>query len=102
MSTEASIQVQKVPTRGQFEITVDGEHAGLVQYVEDTKRRIFVHTETEEKFAGQGLAGTLVRGALDQTRADGMRIAATCPYVRKFLSKNHEWDDIVDTLDDAN
>lgn len=93
------VTVTKIAQRGHFEITVGGEHAGLVQYVEDPRRRIFVHTETEEKFAGQGLAGTLVRQALDQTRADGLRIAATCPYVLKFLSRNHEWDDLVDNLD---
>lgn len=98
MSTEVSIEVRKVPERSHFEITVDGEHAGLVQYVEDGGQRIFIHTETDEKFAGQGLAGTLVRGALDATRAEGLRIAATCPYVVRFLSKNHDWDDVLDTV----
>jgi predicted GNAT family acetyltransferase len=94
------IQVTKNADRRQFEIAVDGKHAGLVQYVEDGNQRIFIHTETDEAFAGQGLAGTLVREALDATRAEGMRIAATCPYVARFLSKNHDWDDIVDKVTD--
>jgi predicted GNAT family acetyltransferase len=93
-----STEVTNVPEKGHFEITVDGEHAGLVQYVEYGGQRIFIHTETDEKFAGQGLAGTLVRGALDATRGEGLRIAATCPYVARFLSKNHDWDDILDTV----
>jgi hypothetical protein len=35
---------------------------------------------------------------LDATRGEGLRIAATCPYVARFLSKNHDWDDILDTV----
>lgn len=98
MSAEVSPEVKKVAERSHFEIAVDGEHAGLVQYVEDAGQRIFIHTEVDDKFAGQGLAGTLVRGALDATRAEGLRIAATCPYVTKFLAKNHDWDDVVDKV----
>ena len=96
------VAVTKLAQRGRFEITVGGEHAGLLQYVEDPRRRIFVHTETEDRFAGQGLAATLVRQALDQTRADGLRIAATCPYVLKFLGENPGWEDLVDALDGGN
>lgn len=94
--SEDVVTVTKHADRGQFEIAVDGQHAGLTQYTEDAKHRTFVHTEIDDAFAGQGLAGILVRQALDATRADGLRIAATCPYVVKFLTKNHDWDDIVD------
>ena len=101
-STEADIRVSNHPQEAHFAITVDGERAGVVEYVEETGHRTFVHTEIDDAFSGQGLAGILVRQALDATRADGLRIRATCPYVRKFLSKNHEWDDIVDMPDDDN
>ncbi|HVE27522.1 MAG TPA: GNAT family N-acetyltransferase [Sporichthya sp.] len=92
----ADITVTNVPTEGRFEISVGGKLAGLAEYVEETGHRTFVHTEIDDAFAGQGLAATLVRQALDATREDGLRIRATCPYVRKFLSKNSDWDDIVD------
>jgi predicted GNAT family acetyltransferase len=96
----SDIQVTKNPERSRFEIAVDGKHAGLVQYVEDAGQRIFIHTEIDDAFAGRGLAGTLVREALDATRAEGLRIAATCPYVSKFLMKNHDWDDVLDKVTD--
>ena len=96
----SDVTVTKVPEKSRFEIAVGGKHAGLVQYVEDGNQRIFIHTETDEAYAGQGLAGTLVREALDATRAEGMRIAATCPYVVKFLGKNHDWDDILDKVNE--
>jgi predicted GNAT family acetyltransferase len=94
--SEDVVTVINAPQRGQFEIAVDGKPAGLAQYVEETGHRTFVHTEIDDAFAGQGLAAILVREALDATRADGLRIRATCPYVVKFLEKHHEWDDIVD------
>ncbi len=94
------ITVTNVPTEGIFEITVDGRRAGLVQYVEETGYRTFVHTEVDDAFSGRGLAGELVRGALDATRADGLRIGATCSYVKKYLAEHSDWDDLVDAAGD--
>lgn len=88
--------VAKVPDDSLFEIVVDGTRAGLTQYVEDAGRRIFFHTEVDDAYSGQGLAGILVRDALDTTRADGLRIVAVCPYVAAFVRRHKEWDDILD------
>jgi predicted GNAT family acetyltransferase len=93
----SDIQVSIHPAEGHFAITVDGKPAGLAEYIEETGHRTFVHTEVDDAFAGQGLAGILVRQALDTTREDGLRIRATCTYVRKFLAEHHDWDDIVDS-----
>jgi uncharacterized protein len=90
------IQVSIHPQEAHFAITVDGKRAGIAEYIEETGHRTFVHTEIDEAFSGRGLAGTLVREALDRTRADGLRIRATCPYVRDFLAKHHDWDDILE------
>lgn len=95
--TEADIGVAKHQTEAHFALTVDGKPAGLAEYIEETGHRTFVHTEVDDAFAGRGLAGVLVRHALDATRADGLRIRATCPYVRKFLTEHHDWDDFVDS-----
>lgn len=99
MSDESKndIQVRNAQQEGRFEITVDGKLAGVAEYVEETGHRSFVHTEVNDEFSGRGLAGVLVRSALDTTRADGLRIRATCPYVVKFLSEHHDWDDLVDS-----
>lgn len=96
--TDQSPTVTHVPEQHQFEIAVGAERAGLTQYAEDAERRIFVHTEVDDAFAGQGLGGVLVRQALDETRAAGLRIVAVCPYVARFLEKNHDWDDVLDQV----
>ena len=80
----------------RFEIAVDDRTAGFTQFVDDDGHRIFFHTVIEDEFGGQGLAGALVQEALEQTRADGLRIVPVCPYVAKFLTKTDEFADVVD------
>ena len=80
----------------RFTISVDGEPAGFTQFREEDGHRNFFHTELDDAFAGQGLSSLLVQQALDTTRADGLRIIATCPLVKHWLTKHPEFDDIVD------
>ncbi|WP_067826559.1 GNAT family N-acetyltransferase [Nocardia inohanensis] len=87
---------EKLPNR--YEITVDGTLAGQTDYVDSGAQRIFFHTEIDDGFAGQGLASKLIRAALDDTRAQGKRIVPVCPFVKAFVEKNHEFDDILDKV----
>ncbi len=95
--TSTDVKVRNVQQEARFEITVDDKLAGVAEYIEETGHRTFVHTEVNDEFSGRGLAGVLVRAALDATREDGLRIRATCPYVVKFLGEHHDWDDLVDS-----
>ena len=85
--------------RGRFEIAVDGKRVGIALYAEEDGRRVFFHTEVDEAFAGQGLAGVMVRQALDATREEGLRIVAVCPYVSAYVKRHHDWDDVLDRVD---
>ncbi|WP_078327863.1 GNAT family N-acetyltransferase [Mycobacteroides salmoniphilum] len=97
--SEPAPTVADAPDAHRFEITADGELAGFTEYLDKslagTAVRIFYHTEIDEKFGGRGLAGTLVQSALTSTRVTGRRVIPVCPYVRKFVGKHHEFDDIV-------
>ncbi|MER5388945.1 GNAT family N-acetyltransferase [Saccharopolyspora sp. NPDC002686] len=93
--------VADVPERHRYEISLDGERAGLTAYVDDGDRRIFYHTEVDDRFAGRGLASTLVTEALTDTRARGKRIVPVCPYVAKYLKRHHDFDDITDKVTPA-
>jgi predicted GNAT family acetyltransferase len=46
-------------------------------------------------YEGRGLAGTLVDGALVDTRARGGHVRATCPYVAKYISRHAEHQDLL-------
>ncbi|OHU21964.1 GNAT family N-acetyltransferase [Mycobacteroides franklinii] len=96
---EPDATVADAPDNHRFEITADGELAGFTEYLDTAldgaEVRIFFHTEIDEKFGGRGLAGTLVQSALTSTRSTGRKIVPVCPYVRKFVGKHHEFDDIL-------
>ncbi|ORA27781.1 GNAT family N-acetyltransferase [Mycobacterium aquaticum] len=91
-------EVRNIPAAHHYEITVDGEHAGLEAYVDSGDQRIFYHTEIDDKFGGQGLAGELVSAALTDARAAGKRIVPVCPYVAKYVKQHHDFDDILDPV----
>jgi len=96
---ESDATVADAPANCRFEITPNGELAGFTEYLDTaldgTGVRIFFHTEIDEQFGGRGLAGTLVQSALTSTRSTGRRIVPVCPYIRKFVGKHHEFDDIL-------
>ena len=81
---------------GRYVATVDGDFAGELTFRPDPHgNRVFVHTGVEERFEGQGLAGQLATRALDDARADGLKIVPQCPYVRRFLERHRDYLDLV-------
>lgn len=78
----------------RFEITADDAVAGFAQFLDREDRRVFFHTEIDEEFGGRGLAGILVEEAVAATRAEGRTIVPVCPYVKKWLGKHPEHEDI--------
>lgn len=72
--------------QGQIAITAYRHNKGIVT---------FTHTEVPESLRGHGVAGKLVRGALDQVRARGEHVVPECPYVASFIQKHPEYQDLV-------
>ncbi len=68
MSSADEITVIEQPDR--YQILVGGEPAGHTEYRDDGAHRLFPHTVIDPAYRGQGLAGRLIRQALDATRAD--------------------------------
>jgi uncharacterized protein len=80
----------------RYEITADGTMAGFARYVRRGGRTIFVHTEIDSSFEGQGLGSTLVRAALDTERAAGTPVVPLCPFVCSYIERHDEYADLVD------
>ncbi len=77
----------------KYVIDVDGEEAGFAQFVQKDGARDFNHTVIDPAFRGRGLSKVLIKEALDDTRAAGLKIIATCPAVVKFVEENPEYQD---------
>lgn len=83
------------PDDQQFEAYVDGRLAGFSAYVADRHTINVVHTEVDDAYEGQGVGSALVRQMLDQLRErDGVRVTASCPFVRSWMRKHPEYLDL--------
>ena len=87
--------ISDAPERGRYEAHMDGELAGVLEYVIKYGRLALVHTEVLPSHEGQGIGSALVRHGLDLARANGLLVIAVCPYVQNYLVRHPEEDDIV-------
>ncbi|MDI9580951.1 MAG: GNAT family N-acetyltransferase [Thermobispora sp.] len=79
----------------RYEIFVEGERAGLLTYRLSPGCIEFPHTKVDERFEGRGLGSRLVRAALDDARAAGLKVAPTCPFVAAYIRRHPEYRDLV-------
>ena len=95
-----SAVVADAPERQRYEARIeDGELAGVLEYVVKHGRIALVHTEVSPGHEGQGIGAALARFALDDARHRGLRVIASCPYVRRYLARHPEDHDIVIGMD---
>lgn len=52
------------------------------------------HTGVPEAVGGRGLAGALVRMALDTARAEGWKVVPACSYAIAWMQRHPEYDDL--------
>jgi len=83
------------PERSRFEIHVDGQLAGFTRYQLQPGIVDFIHTEIDEAHEGHGVGGELARGALDQVRASGRKVIATCPFIKGWIAKHEDYQDLL-------
>jgi predicted GNAT family acetyltransferase len=81
---------------GQFEARdADGAVLGFAVYVLDADAVVFTHTEVVEAAEGRGVGSALARGALDQVRASGRQVIPLCPFIRAYVARHPEYQDLV-------
>lgn len=90
--------------RHRYEVIHDGVNAGHAEYrLENTGGAenqpqatiAFTHTQIDEEFSGRGLASTLIRHALDDARSKGLKVLPYCKFVRGYLEKHPDYQDLV-------
>jgi predicted GNAT family acetyltransferase len=78
----------------RFELTVEG-HLAATYYKLSDGVITFVHTDVPAELGGKGVGSALVKGALDQVRAGGLKVIAQCPFVKAFIDKHTEYVDLL-------
>jgi uncharacterized protein len=82
--------------RHRFELEVDG-HVATEHYRLEGNVITFEHTEVPQELGGKGVGSRLVQGALDQVRAEGLKVVAECPFVKGWIGKHPEYRDLLKT-----
>lgn len=88
--------VTDAPERERFEARDEaGTLAGVVTYQLTGGVIAYTHTRVEPEFEGRGVGSTLARAVLDDARARGRTVVPICPFLRGWLEKHPEYDDLV-------
>lgn len=89
------MDVQHDPNRHRFFLEVTGGTAELSYRPVDEHTLDLVHTEVPDAAAGQGIGGKLANAAFAWARGNGMKLVVTCPFVRKWLERHPDEQDLV-------
>jgi predicted GNAT family acetyltransferase len=83
--------------RRRYTLVVDGRRSSFADYqlLDGGRTVLFHHTVTPVPDRGQGFAAELVGRALDDVRASGRKVVATCWYVDEYLEAHAEYHDLL-------
>lgn len=80
----------------RYELEVEG-HLAATYYKLADGVITFVHTEVPPELGGKGVGSRLVKGALDQVRAAGLKVVAQCVFVKGWIEKHPDYANLLKT-----
>ena len=69
----------------------------MLDYLERPGVMDIVHTYSDPRFRGSGVASMLVQHVFDQARSAGLRIVPSCPYIPVWVSRHPADADLIGT-----
>ncbi len=90
-----SEQIRRDDERARYELVVDGRVVGVADFVDQGTTVVLPHTEIDPRLRGRGLGAVLVRGVLDDVRAQGKVVVPTCWYVREYIEQHPDQADLL-------
>lgn len=88
-------ELRKNEAENRYELHLDGERIGFIEYHRDVDVVELVHTVVDPAHGGKGYAGQLADFALADIRDTGLLVKPTCTYVRKHIDRNPEYGTLV-------
>lgn len=95
MEDRTKEHVEHDRVRSRYELTVDGVVGAYAEYEDAGGARVFTHTVTVPAMRGRGLAGKLVRHALDDARAEERTVVPHCWYVAQYIDQHPQYADLL-------
>jgi predicted GNAT family acetyltransferase len=84
------------PEVQRFEALVDGQRCELDYMLSARTMRIH-HTGVPPSLQGRGIAAALAAAALAEARRQGWRVHPVCSYVRSYMRRHPETQDLLET-----
>ena len=88
------LDVRHDAAASRFEAVVDGRRAELDYQLTGKVMRIY-HTGVPPALQGRGIAAELARAALAHARSAGWRVQPACSYVRSYMRRHPETQDLL-------
>ena len=79
------------PASQRFTTEADG-HTGYLEYESAGDVLVITHTIVPPAIGGRGIAGDLVRAALEHAKAEGLKADPRCSYADGWMRKHPEYD----------
>jgi predicted GNAT family acetyltransferase len=79
------------PASQRFTTEVDG-HAGYLEYERARDAMVITHTIVPAAIGGRGIAGDLVRAALEHAKAQGLKVEPRCSYADAWMRKHPQFE----------
>ena len=79
----------------QFELVVDKHKAKVTYVMLSPTSIIFTHTMVPISLKGQGIASYLAKYVLDYARENNLSVIPQCPFIRSYIERHPEYDDLV-------
>ncbi|MCA0300430.1 N-acetyltransferase [Pseudoxanthomonas mexicana] len=83
------------PDARRLHTRVEGHEAEL-RYSLRGGRMVIDHTGVPDAIGGRGIAGILVKAALDLARARGWRVVPACSYSAAYVQRHPEYADLIE------
>ncbi|MEA3038015.1 MAG: uncharacterized protein QOE79_528 [Sphingomonadales bacterium] len=87
-------RVRNNEAESRYEIEADGATA-FAAYRTEGRDIVFEHTIVPEALEGRGIGSALVKGALEDVRARGLKVIPDCSFVRGWIERHPEAHDLL-------
>lgn len=89
-----TIKIFNNEQRQHFETKLGDEYA-FIEYRWRKGALVLMHTLVPEGHEGKGIAGALAKFVLDYARSKKLQLIVYCPYVRAYMKKHPEYNDLL-------
>ena len=78
----------------RYDMPVEGG-TPFIEYIKAQNYVCLNHTEVPKALEGQGLGSAIIKLALETIKQEGKKILPMCPFVRTYIQRHPEWDELV-------